>query len=152
MLGGTFCYQKKKNTQKPHTFSNKVAKISYLKSPFKKIATKIKKKKILSHPKPESKQRPRKRGRWCKKVNTSFTYFWSSKANVPPQINLSVFKAIPEKIRMITTPPLYPLIKSNNLKKRKKKGNKLLHLEVKVSKHQFKQISKKCMILKQTTW
>lgn len=47
----------KKKTQKTHTFSNKVAKISYLKSPFKKIATKIKKK-ILSHPKPESKQRP----------------------------------------------------------------------------------------------
>lgn len=47
MLGGTFCYQKK-NTQKPHTFSNKVAKISYLKSPFKKIATKIKKKNSIS--------------------------------------------------------------------------------------------------------
>lgn len=57
-------------------------------------------------------------------------------------MNLNVFKDIPEKIRMITTPSLYPLIKSNHLKERKKKANKLLHLEVKVSKHQCKQVSK----------
>lgn len=53
---------KKKHT-KTHTFSNKVAKMSYLKTPFKKIATKMKKKKKSISSKARVKAKAMKKGK-----------------------------------------------------------------------------------------
>lgn len=137
MLGGTFCYQKKHT--KTHTFSNKVAKMSYLKTPFKKIATKMKKKN-LSHPKPELKQRPWKRERWCKIREYKFHLFLiiQSKRPTPSQP-----QCLQKRSKKNMHDHYTPTISSDKVEQlKKKKGNKLLHLEVKVSKHQFKQVSK----------
>ena len=113
-----------KKPTKNHTFSNKVAKISFLKTPFKKTATKIKKFYLV-----QSQSQ-------SKKVNTCFTYFWSSKAH-PSQA-----QCLQRHSRKNTHDHYTPTIFSGKVeqlkKERKKKGNKLLHLKVKVSKRQFK--------------
>lgn len=126
-LGGTFCYKKK--TTKNHTFSNRVAKISYLKTPFKKTATKVKKFYLV-----QSQSQ-------SKKVNTRFTYFWSSKAH-PSQA-----QCLQRRSRKNTHDHYTPIIFSGKVEqlKKKRKRKKVTNCSIWKSKSasiNLKQVSK----------
>lgn len=77
------------------------------------------------------------------------TYFGSSKANVPLQVNLNVFRDIPEQISMITTPPPIPSDEMNHLKKKKVTNCSIWKSES--ESINLNRLQRPCVILKQTT-
>lgn len=93
-----------------------------------------------------------KKRRWYWKLHThasKVTYFGSSKANVPLQVNLNVFRDIPEQISMITTPPPIPSDEMNHLKKKKVTNCSIWKSES--ESINLNRLQRPCVILKQTT-